>query len=589
MVLALSVSLIGCDGGDGVTIPYRNDGMFVQQTIGLPETLDPAAAYDTSSGEQISYAYETLLMYDTTQSEEFVPVLATEWAWNETALTWRFTIREDVTFHEGGSLTPEDVEYSFERTMIYDRLGGPAWMLFEPLLLCGAYTDLIPGYDPDLGDPTPAELEAAFADVDAAVEVDGDDVVFTLADASYKLIFLQTIANSWGSILDKEWCVTNEEWDGTAVDVTDHYQVEDGTTHLWNNMNGTGPWKLNLWNQAEQIKMEKFDGYWRDLAPFDWVITQLVEEWTLRKQALLAGDADRVDVPQMYIEELEGIDDLLVLSGLPELAVVGLFFVLNITPTSPYIGTGALDGNGIPGDFFSDEDVRKGFCKAFDYDTFLADVMLGEAIQPGSPVVNGLFGYNPAADKYSYCSTAAADHLQNAWGGDVWTNGFKFTLLYNAGNDMRKSACDMLAANLFAINNKFQVTVLPLDWGTGILPLIKTQAATNYVVGWGADYPHAHNFIYPFMHSNGAYAKFQGYGNPTLDAKISAALLEPDPELQKDKYYELQQIFYDDAPGVMLYQPSGRRYFTKYISGFYFNPMIPGDTGPLYDMTKSES
>jgi len=59
--------------------------------------------------------------------------------------------------------------------------------------------------------------------------------------------------------------------------------------------------------------------------------------------------------------------------------------------------------------------------------------------------------------------------------------------------------------------------------------------------------------------------------------------------LQKDKYYELQQIFYDDAPGVMLYQPSGRRYFTKYISGFLFNPMTPGDAGPLYYMSKSES
>jgi len=567
----IAMVLPGCEEGGGVTIPYENDGMFVQQTIGLGETLDPAAAYDTASGEQISYVYETLLMYDGTSSDEFEPILATAWAWNDTDLTWRFTIRPDVTFHEGGNLNSTDVEYSFERTMIYDRAGGPAWMLFEPLL--GVYE----------------YAATTFADVDAAVQVDGNDVVFTLADAGFKLIFLQTIANSWGSILDKEWCIEKGEWDGTEGDVKNHYAAADGTTYLWNHMNGTGPWKLNLWNQAEQIKLKKFDGYWRDPAPFDWVITQLVEEWTTRKQALLAGDADRVDVLRMYIEELEGIDDLTVYKDLPELAVVGLFFVLNITPSSPYIGSGTLDGNGIPGDFFSDIDVRKGFCYAFDYDTFLADVMMGEAIQPGSPVVDGLFGYNPAADKYSYNLTKAEEHLRAAWGGQVWEKGFKFTMLYNAGNDMRKSACDLLAANLFAINSKFQVSVLPLAWSTGILPLIKTQAATNYVIGWGADYPHAHNFIQPFMHSTGVFAEYQSYGYPALDAKIEAALLEPDPVQQEADYYEIQQIFYDDAPGVMLYQPSGRRYFTKYISGFLFNPMTPGDAGPLYYMSKSES
>ena len=577
VVLALSSGLIGCtpeegEGeGEGEAIPYKNDGKFVQQTIGLGETLDPAAAYDTSSGEQLDYVYEPLIKYEGTSSDTFEDILSTAHVWNATALTWTFTIRAGVTFHEGGTLTPEDVEYSFERSMIYDRAGGPAWMLFEPLLGCYYY-----------GGTT-------WAAIDAAVEVDGGDVVFTLIDAGFKTIWLQTIANSWGSILDKEWCVANGEWDGTEGDIVNHNEQEDGTTHLWNNMNGTGPWKLNLWNQAEQIKVEKFDGYWRDLAPFDWVITQLVEEWTLRKQAILAGDADRVDVPRMYIDELEGISDLTVITDLPALVVVGLFFVLNITPSSPYIGSGTLDGNGIPGDFFTDDDVRYGMCKAFDYPTFLADVMMGEAIQPGSPVVDGLFGYNPAAAKYSYCLTAAATHFQAAWSGNVWSNGFKFTLLYNAGNDMRKSACDMLAANLFAINPLFQVSVLPLAWSTGILPLIKTQEATNYVIGWGADYPHAHNFIQPFMHSTGVFAEYQSYGYPVLDAKIEAALLETDPETQEDLYFDLQQIFYDDAPGVMLYQPSGRRYFTKYISGFVFNPMTPGDAGPVYYMSKSES
>jgi peptide/nickel transport system substrate-binding protein len=557
----------------GPAIPYKNDGLFVQMTIGLPETLDPPAAYDNASGEQIDYVYETLIDYDRDKSGDFVGVLATDFVWNAADLTWTFTIREGVKFHEGGDLSPEDVEYSFERGMIYDRLGGPMWMLFEPLHLAAEYADV------------------TFADVDAAIEVDGNNVVFTLADAAYKLIFLQTICYvGCGSIVDKEWCIANGEWDGTEADVANHYQQEDGSTYLWSHMNGTGPWKLNAFEQGVQIKMERFDGYWRDPAPFDLIITQLVEEWTTRKQALLAGDVDFVLVDKMYIPEIEGVADLLKIKDLPELTAVAVFLNQDIEMEgNDYVGSGQLDGNGIPGNFFSDVDVRKGFCYAFDYDTFLEQVMLGEALQVASPIVDGLYGFNPNAQMYTFDLAKAEEHMRAAWGGEVWEKGFKVTLLYNAGNDMRKAVCEILAENLFTMNNKFQITVLPLDWGTGMVPLLRSYRLTSYVCGWGADYPHAHNFAVPFMSSTGTFSKFMGYGSAELDAKLQAALLEPDPEEQLDKYYELQQDWYDDPGGIMLYQASGRRWFTKYIHGFYFNPMISGDAGPLYDMSKSAS
>src|SRR5512140_1124350 len=44
---------------------------------------------------------------------------------------------------------------------------------------------------------------------------------------------------------------------------------------------------------------------------------------------------------------------------------------------NPYIGSGKLDGNGIPPDFFTDVNVRKGFSYSFDWDTFITDVYKG--------------------------------------------------------------------------------------------------------------------------------------------------------------------------------------------------------------------
>jgi len=61
---------------------------------------------------------------------------------------------------------------------------------------------------------------------------------------------------------------------------------------------------------------------------------------------------------------------------------------------------------------------------------------------------------------------------------------------------------------------------------------------------------------------------------------IEDAFKELDPAVQQDMYYEIQERYYQDAPGIMLVQPLGWRYFTRYIEGFYFNPMIP-PAGPL--------
>ena len=40
---------------DKPRIPYKNHGIFVQDTIGDVDSFDPAWAYDTASGEQVTY------------------------------------------------------------------------------------------------------------------------------------------------------------------------------------------------------------------------------------------------------------------------------------------------------------------------------------------------------------------------------------------------------------------------------------------------------------------------------------------------------------------------------------------------------
>jgi hypothetical protein len=47
----------------GATGEVKNPGTMIETTIGDPESLDPAWAYDTASGEVIFNVYETLDVY----------------------------------------------------------------------------------------------------------------------------------------------------------------------------------------------------------------------------------------------------------------------------------------------------------------------------------------------------------------------------------------------------------------------------------------------------------------------------------------------------------------------------------------------
>jgi len=551
------------------TPEIKNPDTFIQATIGDVDSLDPVYGYDTASGEQTQTIYDPLIWYDGESVNKFAPALATEWNVSADGKTYRFKIRKGVKFHNGNDLTPSDVEYSFERGMVQDYGAGPQWMFFEPLL--GIQTSrtengLIP-----------------LSDITNAVEVAGDWVQFNLV-APYEP-FMQILAGPWGSIVDREWCIEKGDWDGTQASYEALNDPPAGGSPLQSIANGSGPFMLERWDAGIEISLVRNDNYWKEPANFARFITKVVDEWTTRKLMLEAGDADWVYVPRDYISELEGSKGLTVYKDLPELSVDSFFFQFDINPESTFVGSGKLDGNGVPLDFFTDDDVRKGFTYAFDWELYISDAMSNEGTQMASPVIDGLSYYNPDLPKYAKDLAKAEEHFKKAWGGEVWEKGFVFTIGYNAGNTPRKTACEILQANLFKINPNFQVRIQVMQWPT-LLRGMYMQLLPMFQIGWLADYPDAHNFIYPFMHSHGTFSGWQNYRNPAVDELIAKGIAATDPAERQTIYNELAQIYYDDNPGILLCQPLGRRYFRDWVQGFVFNPIDPAQIGHVYTLSK---
>jgi len=567
MLILIAVSVLLGVTIAGLAQEIKNPDTLIIADYGTVDSLDPAYAYDTASGSRIMNIYEPLIFFDGEKTGEFVPMLATRVPSVDNGLvsadgmTYIFPIRQGVKFHNGEILTPEDVEYTFERAMVQDRSGGPIWMIFEPLLGIGGSRD------------SDGEISLDFADIDNAIEVMGDSVVFRLA-APYPP-FLAILASSWGGIVNKKFVTENGGWDGTAETWQDFNGPAPGEEILHAVTCGTGPFKLERWDPGVETVLLRNDDYWRQPAKLERVVFKYIEEWTTRKLMFLAGDVDVVEVDTQYIEEMEGIEGIRIHKDLPGLVVTGAFYNFEINPEgNTDIGNGQLDGQGISPDFFSDKDIRLAFSYSFDWDVFLRDVYFNEASQPSSPIINGLPYINPEQPVYSRDRAKAEEHFQKAWGGQVWENGFKFTILYNTGNAQRRTAAHMFEDNVEALNPKFSIEVRPVEWATYLDELIANKL-TLFIIGWGADYADPHNFVYPFMHTHGTFSEFQSYSNPEVDRLIGEGIATVDPAKRQEIYYQLQAIYYEDVPSIGLNQPLQRRYERDWVKGWYYNAVIP--------------
>lgn len=580
IVLAVGIGIILIASAIGLEAQIKNPDTLIIADIGTVDSLDPAWAYDTASGARIFNIYETLITFKGEKTDEFVPLLATKVPSVENGLvsadglTYTFPIRKGVKFHNGETLTPEDVEYTFERAMVQDRDGGPVWMLYEPLLGTHGSRD------------ENGNIVIDFEQIDKAVEVEGDNVVFHLKQPYPP--FLAILANSWGSIVNKKFCVENGDWPGTAETWKEYNNPEPGKETLHGIACGTGPFKLERWEPGVETVIVRFDDYWREPAKLKRVVWKIVEEWTTRKLMFLAGDADIVYVPQPYIQELEGVEGIRIAKKLPSLTLSAAFFNFKINPEgNPDIGSAKLDGQGIPPNFFFDKDVRLGFAYSFDWETYLRDVFMGEALKPVGPIPEGIAYRNPEQETYYFDPEKAKAHFKKAWGGEVWEKGFKFTILYNTGNTMREIAARMFEENVESLNPKFQIEVRPVEWSTYLKELVNKRL-TLFIIGWLADYADPHNFVHPFMHSQGDFSAFQSYQNPIVDELINRGIKIVDPERREEIYHQLQIIYHEDVPSVPLYQQLLRHYERDWVHGWYYNPIHPNGEiqGYLYPIYK---
>ncbi|MEJ2733755.1 MAG: ABC transporter substrate-binding protein, partial [Anaerolineae bacterium] len=399
--------------------------------FGDPDTLDPNLNYETAGGELIMNVAEGLIFYNFNDGTSYVPALATEvptvdnGGISEDGLTYTFNIRQGVTFHNGNDFTPSDFEYTFERGLLQSSPDGPQWLLIEPIMgyASGDITEEIAD-GAYAGDPealkenaSPEELVAVCEAVKEKIVADDENWTLTINLAEPWGPFLATIAQGWGMAIDKEWAMENGAWDWSCDTWVDQeYGMTSENDPLTDKINGTGPYMLDHWTPGEEWVLVANENYWRAADDPVWeggpsgvarikrIVYKNIPEWGTRVAILQAGDAEYVNVPtatRPQVDEFVGefcdfktfecepnpdnpTGALRKWGGLPSVSRTNVFMNFDLSQeegVNPYIGSGQLDGNGIPPDFFQDIHVRRAFNYCFDYETFISDAQNGEGVR----------------------------------------------------------------------------------------------------------------------------------------------------------------------------------------------------------------
>jgi peptide/nickel transport system substrate-binding protein len=611
----------GDEGSTGGEFTSSDPTTFVQVTIGDVDTLDPALSYDTASNTVIFNVYDTLVGRDGESTTDYVPMLATDWSLSDDGLTYTFTIREGVTFHEGGELTASDVAFSFQRGLLQGGHASPQWLLAEPFFGIGLDDitcvlddgDCATADDPEAVQATdPATLVAACEQVKSSIVADDATGTVTMTLAQAWGPFIATIAHGagWGSIMDMEWVAENGGWDGSCDTWQNSYGIQSSDNPFTPIANGTGPFVLDHWTPGEEIVLVRNDNYWAGPANLETVVISIVNEFGTRFAMLQAGEADtaavsRQDSPQVdpfagevciwnadadqYDCEIVSDEPLRANIGRPgvQMDVLAFNFGL-VSEGNPYMGSGLLDGNGIPDNFFNDVHVRRGFAYAFDYETYINEVYLSEAVQPPTLAMPGMPGYDDDAPIFTFDLEAAAAEFMLAdldgdgipagedEEGDLWTLGFRMDVAYNQGNTARQILGELLADGLAQVNENFKVAVLGLPWPSYLASFRGLQLPA-FTAGWLEDIHDPHNW-YP-TYTTGPYGYYSSLPAELSDqfADINnRGVAESDPDARHAIYQEANQLYHDEAVGIPIVNATGHAFYQRWVDGLVLNPLFPG-------------
>ncbi|WP_159590577.1 ABC transporter substrate-binding protein [Chelativorans xinjiangense] len=293
LAAALSLPVTGTMAATAFAVTPPNL-LVVAQNIDDIVAIDPAQAYEFSSGELVTNVYDRLVQYDAEDPTVLAPGLAAEWEADAEAKTITFTLRDDATFHSGNPVRAEDVVFSFARVIKLNLT--PAFILAQL------------GWTPE--------------NVAEMVTAEGNTVTVKYEGEFSPAFVLNVLAARPASIVDEK-TVMEHEADGDM-----------GNKWLNANSAGSGPFELQTYRPGELVRFKANPDYFKGAPKVEGVLIQHVAEAATQQLLLTSGDVDMAR--NLTPDQIAGItgDDIKV-ETFPQAAVHFLSFNQKVEALQP--------------------------------------------------------------------------------------------------------------------------------------------------------------------------------------------------------------------------------------------------------------
>jgi peptide/nickel transport system substrate-binding protein len=220
-------------------------------------SLDPATSKDTVTHMMMYQIYDTLVKEDPDDYTKIVPGLAERWEFGKDNAEITFYLRKDVKFHNGDTMTADDVFFSLQRSL-------------------------------------DSSFSSGISEAIDHFEKAGDDAVKCVLKYAYGPI-MDVMTNLTYGIVSKR---AVEEAEAKGVDFA-------------RNPVGTGAYKMTEWRAGDSLTLERFDEYYDGAAPIGKIVFKLVPDASSGAIALEDGTLDIyylvANSDYDYLKNLDGI------------------------------------------------------------------------------------------------------------------------------------------------------------------------------------------------------------------------------------------------------------------------------------------
>lgn len=515
-----------------ISCHHRNDDddkmiFRYNEAVGI-QSLDPAFSSGQAALWPCNMLYNGLVDLD--DSLKVIPMIAKHWDISEDGKVYTFFLRDDVYFHQTEHFTfPEkrkvvasDFVYSLSRILDPETASPGAW-IFQKVARDEANKPMFKAID---------------------------DTTFQITLAEPFPPFLSILAMKYCSVIPFE--------------VVEHYGKDFRKFPV-----GTGPFKMQLWEEGVKLVLRKNELYFEK----DEQGNQLPYLDAVAISFIIDKQAQFMEFMKGSIDFMSGVDPcykdaLLTRAGTLNPDVADQMNMI----TAPYLNTeylGFLLKNDDPNNPLLKKEVRQAINYGFDREKMIRYLRnnIGNA-QVSGFVPEGMLSFNAERVKgYDYNPEKALELLAQAG--------------YPNGKGMPEIALSVSAAYLDLCQ------YIQHDLGLlGIPVRLDVQQAAqqremmrNYKLpffrgSWVCDYPDSENYLSLFYSKNlqPIGSNYTHYINPEFDKLFEKSQTITDDSLRNEYYTQLDSLLTEDAPVVVLFYDKLIHFTQKNVKGLTAPP-----------------